>query len=139
MEDEAKNGSLGGLQRRGTMAPKRSSESMAGSLGVSKQVSSGSMAGVNMAAMAGLESLELDTTTADEIINNVEKMISAEKSKDKLAKKDKRADQKTLDLTSVPGAKNAAETSSSETSGRRGTVSAKSSTAAESMSETQDE
>lgn len=92
-----------------------------------------------MAAVAGLESLELDASTADEIINNVEKMISAEKNKDKLAKKDKRADQKTLDLTSVPGAKSAAANPSSEPAGRRGTVSTKSSTAAESLETTQEE
>lgn len=116
------------------MAVKTKSESMAGSLGMAKQTSSDGMAGMSMAAVAGLESLELDATTADEIINNVEKMISAEKSKDKMAKKDKRADQKTLDLTSVPGAtKSAAANPGSDPAGRRGTVSAKSSTAAESM------
>ena len=60
---------------------------------------SSSMGTINMAAAAGLESLEVDATTADEIINNVEKMINAEKVKDKAAKKDKKADLKTLDLT----------------------------------------
>ena len=51
-----------------------------------------SMGMINMAAAAGLESLELDETTADDIINNVEKMINAEKTKDKQAKRDKKAD-----------------------------------------------
>ena len=66
---------------------------MAGSFGVNKTAgASGSMGMMNMAAAAGLESLEVDDTTADEIINNVEKMISAEKKKDNAAKKDKKAD-----------------------------------------------
>ena len=51
-----------------------------------------SMGTINMAAAAGLESLEVDATTADEIINNVEKMIKAEQTKDKAAKRDKKAD-----------------------------------------------
>ena len=80
---------------------------MTGSLGVSpvKGGMAGSMGGsMNMAAAAGLESLEVDDTTADEIINNVEKMINAEKTKDRAAKKDKKADLKALDLSGVPGA-----------------------------------
>lgn len=56
---------------------------------------------MNMAAAAGLESLEIDDTTADDIISNVEKMINAEKSKDKAAKRDKKADQKMIDLGSA--------------------------------------
>lgn len=39
-----------------------------------------------MAAVAGLESLEINDTNVDEIISNVEKMIKAEKNKDKAAK-----------------------------------------------------
>ena len=50
------------------------------------------MGTINMAAAAGLESLEVDATTADEIINNVEKMSKAEQTKDKAAKRDKKAD-----------------------------------------------
>ena len=82
-------------------------ENMTGSLAVGDAGASGSsMGSINMAAAAGLESLEVDETTADEIINNVEKMINAEKAKDKAAKKDKKADQKTLDVTAgVIGAK----------------------------------
>ena len=102
IEDQAKSSKISGLQRRGTLAPKSHSENMAGSLGVAKPSMGGatsSMGTINMAAAAGLESLEVDATTADEIINNVEKMINAEKVKDKAAKKDKKADQKTLDLT----------------------------------------
>ena len=68
-------------------------ENMTGSLAVGDAGASGSsMGSINMAAAAGLESLEVDETTADEIINNVEKMINAEKAKDKAAKKDKKAD-----------------------------------------------
>ena len=44
------------------------------------------MGTMNMAAVAGLESLEINDTNVDEIISNVEKMIKAEKNKDKAAK-----------------------------------------------------
>ena len=47
---------------------------------------------INMAAAAGLESLEVDATTTEDIISNVEKMINAEKTKDKQAKRDRKAD-----------------------------------------------
>ena len=83
------------MQRRGTVAPKSMTENMAGSLGTGAQgagADRGSMVMTNMAAMAGLESLEVDDKTADEIINNVEKMIKAEKTKDAAAKKDKKSD-----------------------------------------------
>ena len=76
------------------MAPKSTGENMAGSFGAGSSAAGikNSMGMINMAAAAGLESLEIDETTADDIINNVEKMINAEKTKDKQAKRDKKAD-----------------------------------------------
>ena len=69
---------------------------MAGSFGAAKMAGAaggaGSMGMINMAAAAGLESLEVDATTTDDIISNVEKMINAEKTKDKQAKRDRKAD-----------------------------------------------
>ena len=70
----------------------------------------------NMAAMAGLESLEVDDKTADEIINNVEKMIKAEKTKDAAAKKDKKSDEKALDLTAAASGVVSAEASTTSSS-----------------------
>ena len=58
----------------------------------------GMAGGLNNAMMAQLESLEIDESNADDIINNVEKLISAEKSKDKAINKDKKAESKALDL-----------------------------------------
>ena len=57
-------------------------------------------------------------------------MITAEKNKDKIAKKDKKADEKTLDLTDIPGSgkeeakgsKKAAATPAPEALARRGTT-----------------
>ena len=78
------------------MAPKSTGENMAGSFGAINTATGAaggsSMGMINMAAAAGLESLEIDNTTADDIINNVEKMINAEKTKDKQTKRDKKAD-----------------------------------------------
>ena len=62
---------------------------------------------MNIAAVAGLESLEVNESTADEIISNVEKMINAEKQKDKTIKRDKKADEKSLDLTAAASGKTA--------------------------------
>mmetsp|Transcript_21318 Transcript_21318/g.26226 ORF Transcript_21318/g.26226 Transcript_21318/m.26226 type:complete len:106 (+) Transcript_21318:35-352(+) len=100
------------------MAPRSTGENMAGSFGTSTgSKGAAGMALPNMAAMAGLESLEVDDKTADEIINNVEKMIKAEQTKDAAAKKDKKAEAKTLDLTEAASGKvgaSAAESSSSK-------------------------
>ena len=75
---------------------------MAGSYGApNKGGADVSMKMVNLTAAAGLESLEMDEKTTDEIINNVEKMIKAEKAKDQAAKKDKKADLKSLDLANT--------------------------------------
>ena len=81
IEDQAKGGSIN-LTRRGTMAPKSTTENMAGSFGVGGASGGSSMGTINMAAMAGLESLEADDKGVDDIIANVEKMINAEKLKD---------------------------------------------------------
>ena len=112
------------------MAPKSISENMAGSFGVhstSGASASGlSMGSINMAAAAGLESLEVNETNVDEIISNVEKMIKAEKIKDKAAKQDKKSDDKTLDVTGVAIVKSAPSTKlASEVSARRGTTTGK--------------
>ena len=54
-----------------------------------------------MSGVTGLESLELEETTNEEIIKNVEKMIANEKKKDEQIGKDKNADAKGLDLNSL--------------------------------------
>lgn len=54
-----------------------------------------------MSGVTGLESLELEETTNEEIIKNVEKMIANEKKKDEQIGKDKNADSKSLDLTGL--------------------------------------
>ena len=121
------------MARRATLAPKSKAENMAGSLGVggaATQAIDTSMGRMNITSMVGLESLEVDEQTADDIINNVEKMITAEKNKDKIAKKDKKADEKTLDLTDIPGSgkeeakgsKKVAATPAPEALARRGTT-----------------
>ena len=108
------------------MAPRSTGENMAGSfggVGMAAAVggakgTAGGMMMTNMAAMAGLESLEVDEKTADEIINNVEKMIKAEKTKDTAAKRDKKADAKIIDLTDAAAGKvGAASASDSKTGG----------------------
>ena len=129
MQDMQKAGPAGGniaLGRRATLAPRSKAESLAGSFGVGGVGSTSgvsniagpggatgtaggsviktSMGNMSVTSMVGLESLEVDEQTADDIINNVEKMIAAEKNKDKIAKKDKKADEKTLNLTDLPGA-----------------------------------
>ena len=68
----------------------------------------------------GLESLELESTSPEDIINNVEKMLAQEKARNDQLKGDKKANSKQLDLGAVDGAvsKSIPEPSAA---GRRGT------------------
>ena len=77
---------------------------------------SGGVAGLGM---TGLESLELESASPEDIINNVEKMLAQEKAKNDQLKGDKKANSKQLDLSGVDGGgKNLAEAAPA----RRGTA-----------------
>lgn len=115
--------------------PQTKTESMTGSLGLpNKGTDRQAMSmSANMAAVAGLESLEVDEKTADEIINNVEKMIKAEKTKDIAIKRDKKSAEKALDLTETSSGIVSAKEASATSSG--GASSKKSATAPDKSSE----
>ena len=71
----------------------------------------------------GLESLELESATADDIIQNVEKMLAQEQARNEQLKGDKAANSKQLDLTGLSaGAGGKGADSSAAAGGRRGTT-----------------